>query len=253
MNEPHIKMVKHIVFLLASLVLIRCSRETEDKLTIAVSANMQFAMEEVVLSFKKKTHIPCDIVVSSSGKLATQIVQGAPFDVFVSADMEYPQHIFEAGKSIDKPKVYAFGKLILWSISEKEKISLSYLKDKKCQHIALANPETAPYGKAAIEVLKKLNLYDTCKSKFVFGESISQTNQFIQSKSAQVGFTAMSVVKAKVLNDAGSWIEIPDSLYTPIRQGAIQLNSTKNAQLFYQFLFADQAKAIFLKYGYKLP
>jgi molybdate transport system substrate-binding protein len=244
--------MKLLFILVVHILFISCSSKQDRKLSLAVSANMQFAIEEIVAAFEEETQIPCEIVSSSSGKLSTQILQGAPFDLFISADMEYPLHIYQGGKAKNKPEVYALGKLILWSSSEKEKIHFDFLKQTECTHIALANPETAPYGQAALQVLKKLHLYEPNKSKFVFGESIAQTNQFIQSKSAQVGFTSLSVVKSPQMIAEKNWIEIPDSLYEPILQGIVQLKSQNETEAtrFYKFMFSERVKMILAKYGY---
>lgn len=247
-----------IIFLgMFIFVLHGCTSSKEEKLTIATAANMQFAMEDLAQVFTQETGINCEVISGSSGKLTAQTKEGAPFDIFVSADMKYPDELFQSGFTHGEPKIYAFGKLILLTMHENIKPSLDVLKDDRIKHIAVANPKTAPYGVATLEVLKKYELQDSLKEKFVFGESVSQTNQFILSKVAEIGFTAKSVVKSKNMRGKGNWIEIDENLYTPIAQGIVILNNRDNkrneAQKFQVFLFSEKGKEILNKFGYSVP
>ena len=157
--------------------------------------------------FNKKVESKYNSSQPHPDKLTAQIKQGAPFDIFVSADMKYPQDLFESSFSKEPPWVYALGKLVLWSKGRKLESVRSALQDSGVQHIAIANPMTAPYGKAAKEVLVKYHLWDEIQPKLVFGESISQTNQFIQSGAADFGFTAKSIVMAPQMQTlAVGWI-----------------------------------------------
>ena len=193
------------IWLLPIVVLmISCGRnEKEGPLTIATAANMQFAMEDMIRAFEVAADISCELVVSSSGKLTAQIHEGAPFDILISADMKYPEDLYRAGLTETPPQVYAYGKLVLWSLQDSLELSLQALKSPNVRHVALANPETAPYGKAALEVLQYHGIYEEVREKLVFGESIAQTNQFIISKAAEAGFTAMSVVLAMWISASG--------------------------------------------------
>ncbi|MCB0686450.1 MAG: molybdate ABC transporter substrate-binding protein [Saprospiraceae bacterium] len=221
---------------------------------IAVAANMQFAMDELILAFTKDSGTECEVTISSSGKLTAQIQQGAPFDIFVSANMKYPNTIAESGLAVGAPKVYAHGKLVLWTMREDLDPVPESLLNASVRHIALANPETAPYGEAALQILRNLNLWDILQKKLVFGESIAQTNQFVMTKAADIGFTAMSVVLSPELVGKGYWKTIPSDLYHPIEQGVVIINrdggNTGAAQKFYDFLSSDRAKAILLRFGY---
>lgn len=225
-------------------------------ITIAVAANMQFAMQELTHNFTKETGIQCNLVISSSGKLTAQIKQGAPYDLFVSADMKYPDVLHKEGFALQKPKIYAYGKLVLWSLDKSIKPGLSVLKSSIVKHIACANPKTAPYGVATIQVLKHNKIYNSIKSKLVYGESISQTNQFIISKSAQIGFTAKSVVLSPEMKGKGQWIELNPSSYAPIAQGVVILKQDHveeaAAKRFYNFLFSAEAKKILKSFGYSV-
>lgn len=227
-------------------------------LRIAVAANAQFVTQALKNAFEKRNPVKIELIVSSSGKLTAQIEHGAPYDVFLSADMKYPETIYRSGNSLDKPQVYGYGKLVLWTVKG---ISfgngLEVLKDRSVKTIAVANPSTAPYGVAAISALKEAGIYDVIKNKIVYGESIAQVNQYLLSGVADVVFTAKSVVESPALKNKGKWIEISDSLYQPIQQGAVILkyaerNDLKDAQAFYNFLFTSEGKAVFRSFGYEV-
>lgn len=244
-------------YLLSVLVilLVSCGKKDRDPvLTIAVAANMQFAMEELALAFTESSGVPCDLIIGSSGKLTAQIVEGAPFDVFVSADMKYPGTLAEKSLVEGQPQVYAYGSLVLWSISDSLDLSLSALKAPAVKHIALANPKTAPYGRAAVEVLRHYGIYDAVADKLVFGESIAQTNQFIISGAAEAGFTALSVVSSKEMTGRGRWISPDPASYDPISQGVVVLRGNSgvhpDAKAFRDFLFSAPGREILSKFGY---
>ncbi|MFC6859452.1 molybdate ABC transporter substrate-binding protein [Zunongwangia atlantica] len=234
-----------------------CKSEKEsDVLKIATAANMQFAMNDLIETFQQETGIQCEIVITSSGKLTAQIKAGAPFDVFVSADLKYPNTLFKEGFGEEKPKIYANGTLVLWTTSENIEPSLDILFKEKIKHIAVANPKTAPYGRATEEFLEKTGKFNELESKLVFGESISAVNRYIHSGSAAIGFTAKSVVLSPKMKNVGNWIEIDPSQYSSIQQAALLLKSEqpetiKNARKFYEFLFSAKAKEILEEYGYR--
>ena len=245
-----------IILFLLCLVLTSCVDENNAIVNVVVASNTHFAMKELVQAFQQETGIKVQLITASSGKLTAQIKQGAPFDIFVSADMKYPQELFESSFSKEPPRIYALGKLVLWS---KEKILdsvQSALRDSDVQHIAIANPMTAPYGKAAKEVLVKYSLWEEIQPKLVFGESISQTNQFIQSGAADFGFTAKAIVMAPQMQNIGSWLDIPDGDYSEIKQGAIMIKrkgqNSRGVKSFYNFLFSEKAKSILVNYGYEI-
>ncbi|WP_236974312.1 molybdate ABC transporter substrate-binding protein [Membranihabitans maritimus] len=244
------------MFSLFILIFSSCRETGSAPLTIATAANMQFAMKALTEDFTNKTGIECDLIIGSSGKLTAQIKEGAPFDLFVSANMKYPQAIYEAGLANNFPEIYARGRLVLWTMSDKISPKIPSLSSRDIKHIALANPMTAPYGQAASEALQYYDLLDEISTKLVYGESISQTNQFITSGSAELGFTAMSVVLSPQMKNKGKWIEIPSKTYSPINQGVILIkrNSTngENAKKFYNFIFSDSAKEILKGFGYNV-
>ena len=228
-------------------------------ITVAGAANVQFILDDLKAEFTKETGIDVKTVIGSSGKLTTQAENGAPFDVFLSADVKYPAKLYKDGFSSKAPKVYAYGVLVLWTMKDMDlSKGVEALSDTGIRKIAIANPELAPYGRQAVNSLKFYKLYDQLQRKLVLGESISQANQFITTGAADIGFTAKSVVVASNMKDKGKWVEVDPLSYEPIAQGAIVLrygdqNNAKEAHEFYDFLFSAPARGIFKKYGYNLP
>jgi len=237
------------------LITYSCNPDVkQSKLTIATAANMQFAMEELTLAFTKQSGIKTELILGSSGMLTAQLMAGAPYDIFVSADLHYPEYLYEQGYGHQKPDVYGYGQLVLWTCKAGISPLLSWLKEESVSHIAIANPELAPYGRAAKEVLLQEDLYDSVSKKLVYGESITQTNQFIRTGAAEMGFTSLSVVLSPKMKDTGKWTLLPNEKYSPIAQGILVLNieeeSLKNALKFHTFLKSDNGKRILKKYGY---
>jgi molybdate transport system substrate-binding protein len=244
-----------IFFLLVFIPVVKVHAQA--KLTVAVAANMQYASEELKAAFEKANNSKVDIIIGSSGKLTQQIISGAPFDVFISADTSFPQKLMEAGLAAEAPKIYAQGLLVLWSVKSgiRPAANLQLLLSDSMHSIALANPQTAPYGAAAEALLKKYNLFDKVKSKLVYGESITQTSQFIATQSADIGFTAKAIVLSDEMKGKGAWVDLNRNDYPPINQSAVLLAygmkmHQADAKKFYAFLFSDTAKSIFKKFGY---
>ncbi len=236
-------------------LLLSCNdARDKQKLTIATSANMQFAISELVEVFTENTGIATEIIIGSSGNLTAQIRSGAPYDVLVSADIQYPNYLYERGLGYYKPDIYAYGQLVLWSCKAGINPDLDSLNSKRIAHIAIPNSELAPYGRAAKEVLISQQLYPEITPKLVFGESIAQTNQFIRTGSAEIGFTALSVVMSPQLEGVGSWTLLPRDQYTPIAQGILILSNgtevPENALKFHTFLKSENGQRILNKYGY---
>lgn len=239
------------------LLISACGNKSQkEPLRLATAANMQFAMKILAADFESKTGIACDLVISSSGKLTAQIKEGAPYDVFISADTSYPKAIYDAGFAVNPPKIYAYGKLVLWSFNGSETPRLQDLGNDSIQHIALANPKTAPYGSAAVSVLENSGIYEKVKDKLVFGENIAQTNQFIISGAAEMGFTALAVVKSESQNAQGNYLLVDERLYDPIAQAAVVLKrkdgNREDAETFYNYLFSSEAHKILKDFGYSV-
>ncbi len=232
----------------------RCAGDKlETPLVIACAANAQFAMKAVVKSFKEEYGIICQITTASSGKLTAQIIQGAPYDVFVSADMKYPATLHAQNKTLIQPQIYAHGKLVLWSLIDSLTPNMDKLVSAEINHIGLANPLTAPYGLAAKQLLDALNL--DIEDRLVFGESISQVNQFVVSQAVELGFTAKSVVVSDEMQGRGRWIEVDSDLYDPILQGVVAIKNRRGhheeAQKFISYLLSDVGQKILDRHGYE--
>ncbi len=243
-------MLKTLLFLLLGV----CANAA---ITVAASANVQYALNDIIKEFEKTYNKKVKKVVSSSGKLSLQITKGAPYDIFLSADMKYPFFLYKKGYAATKPKLYAKGTLVLWTMKGIDLKDWEKSLIKEAKKIALANPKNAPYGKAAIEVLKRKGVFDKVKKKLIFGDSVSQTNQYIASKIADAGFSAKAVVLSPKMRGKGEWIEMDKTLYEPIKQGVIVTKhgykKQKNEVLqFYRFLFSEKAKSILKRYGYEV-
>jgi molybdate transport system substrate-binding protein len=244
---------------LMTITLSTCQyEEAPEKLTIAVAANVQFAIAELEKAFEAMHNIPVEVVLSSSGKLTAQIQQGAPYDLFLSANMKYPRYLQAQGLAASPPEVYATGSLVAWTTKNISLDSaLQILTRPSIRKIAIANPKNAPYGEAAQQLLQKRQLWDVVSPKLVFGESITQTNQYILSGASDMGFTAKSVVLSPAGKGQSNWIELPISDYAPIDQGVVltrhgQQAHPVEARQFIAFLKTPAAKAIFEKYGYRI-
>ncbi len=227
------------------------------KITVAVAANMRYTMEALKSEFNKTDKTQIAVVLGASGNLTHQIMQGAPFDIFISADTSYPQKLFDNNFAGEPPKVYAQGVLVLWSTKPNVQptANLKLLLNDNIKAIAIANPKTAPYGNAAEAILRKYHLYNKVSSKIVTGESITQTSQFISTKAADIGFTAKSVVISDEMKGKGRWAELNQQDYPPIKQAAVllkysQKNNAPEAKKFYEFLYSVKAKEIYKKFGY---
>lgn len=231
-----------------------------EKLVVATAANVQFAMHELEAAFERETGIPLQVVISSSGKLTAQIQQGAPYHLLLSANMKYPQRLYEAGYAVAEPAVYAFGALVLWTMKADVTLHMDprFLTHPDIGKIAIANPKNAPYGEQAVRCFEYYGVYEQVAPKLIYGESIAQTNQYVISKACDVGLTAKSVVLSPEVKDRGAWISVDSAAYTPIRQGVVitrygQQRQADASQRFFDFLFSETAQAIFRKYGYEVP
>ncbi|MCR8559212.1 molybdate ABC transporter substrate-binding protein [Mucilaginibacter sp. BJC16-A38] len=225
-------------------------------LKVAVAANLQAVIKVLQSDFKSKTGITIEPIIGSSGNLSTQVKNGAPYDVFLSADMTFPEMLFKDGFSAKKPVVYAQGSLIICSsqnigFDNWERVLLT----ERIKKIAIANPAIAPYGKAADEALKAKGILDDIKNKVVTGESITQINTYITTGVVEVGFTTQALVKDPAAKTILYWKVINPKLYAPIEQGMVLLKKGANnpdAEKFYQYILSPAAKAIFEKFGYKI-
>ena len=210
------------------------------EIRVAAASDLQAALPLVIERFQKETAIRVQPTFGSSGNFFSQIQNGAPFDVFLSADIDYPRRLHEAGLG-DAVVPYGTGRLVLWTRSDSGvdiKRGLPVLTDSRVKRIAIANPQYAPYGRAAVAALRTQGLYDKLRDRFVLGENIAQTAQFAQSGNADVAIIALSLAVGPSLRASGVYTEIPARLHPPIEQGAIVLKSGRaaSARRFVAFL-----------------
>jgi len=242
------------------LVLLFGPTSFAGEIRVAVAANVGYAMADLVKKFNQKNHnIKVVTILGSSGKLYAQIKHGAPYDLFISADMKFPQALYDDTLAIAPPKVHAMGALICFSKKPQDFTKgIFVLKDKNIDKIAIANPKTAPYGKASVEFLKNVKLFEILKPKFVYAESISQTFTYA-IRVADMGLVAKSLLfspKMRYLKEGVNYLDVDAKFYTPIKQGMVMLSEAKHkadAKLFYDFMLSKEARDILKRYGYILP
>lgn len=224
----------------------------------AVAANFTAAIAKLQPMFEMETGHKLLPSFGATGQLYAQIGNGAPFEVFLSADAQAPQKLLREGKAVAGTDfIYARGELALWS-ARKGYVDDNgdVLRRNAFAHIAIANPDTAPYGAAAVQTLKKLGLYDALKAKFVQGDNIAQTQLFVASKNAELGFVALAQVIATAQAERGSWWQVPADLHDPIDQQAVLLKTAENndaARAFLKFLQTPRATAVIHGLGYTTP
>lgn len=250
--------MKRFKLLFVTCLLLVAATAHAEKITIAAAADLKFAMDEIVSGFKQsQPGNDIEVVYGSSGKFNTQIQQGAPYDLFFSADIAYPRELARNGLAASVVKPYAVGRIVLWSNSmDAAKMALASLTDPKITRIAIANPKHAPYGKRAEEALRAAGLWDKVQSKLVFGENISHTAQFVQSGSAQVGIIALSLAVNPELAKKGGYYLIPGKLHNPLEQGFVITKRAAGkalAKKFADYMAGKPARAIMTKYGFVLP
>jgi molybdate transport system substrate-binding protein len=228
---------------------------------IAAAADLQYALPDLAAQYEKQTGAKVAITYGSSGNFFAQIQNGAPFDLFLSADVDYPQKLIEAGLAVpDSLQPYAVGHLVLWypkdSPLNPHDGDLKTLLDPRVQKIAIANPEHAPYGRVAVAALRAAGLYDQLKSKLVLGENVSQAAQFVQSGSAQAGLIALSFAFSPAMA-GGKWVGVPlPNLGSWLLQAAVVLKSSPNKRVatsFLAFLKTTEAQNILKHYGFAPP
>jgi molybdate transport system substrate-binding protein len=231
-----------------------------EAVSVAAAANLVFALDELNAAFKKlEPDTAVTLATGASGNLVAQIKNGAPFDVFLSADLHYPNALIAAGQADAKTVTkFAIGRLVLWTT--KANLPLDSLpavvRDPSVKKLAIANIDTAPYGRAAKQSLEKLGVWTDAQPKIVTGENITQTAQFVETGNADAGLVAMSLVLSPKLKNRGRWIEIPAELYSPLEQAAVLTKRGETnvaAQRFLTFLRSDVAQEIFQRFGYGIP
>jgi molybdate transport system substrate-binding protein len=252
-------MMKISNILLGALLFFYFSMAQAEPLTVAVAANVKFVFDDLKAEFKKSSGIDANGVFASSGKINAQIKSGAPYDVFMSADMEFPEALHREGFAVSAPKVYARGVLVLWTLQPLDLTQgLRVLTDTSVKKVAMANPKLAPYGAEAMRALEHFKLRESVEPKLIYGESIAQVNQYVDTQAVEIGFTAKSVVLAPQMQGRGKWIEVPRDSYQPIAQGIVLLKhgadkNLESAKRFMEFMASAKARSILEKFGYLLP
>jgi molybdate transport system substrate-binding protein len=241
-------------------VLFAGSHAPAPAVKVAAAADLKFAMAELASQFEKQSGAKLDITYGSSGNFLTQIENGAPFDLFFSADSEYPKKLEAAG--LAEPgtlREYAVGHIVIWTPNDSginaAKDGWKCLLDQRVRKIAIANTEHAPYGRAAVAAMKKAGVYEQVKDKLVYGENISQAAEFVQSGNAQAGIVALSLAVSPAMKNGNRW-EIPANTHPPIKQAVVLLEASNNkdaARGFLEFVSGPQGRQILERFGFTVP
>ena len=242
-----------LAFLFVTLTLSAAAEE----ITVAAAADLQFALKDISARFEQQTGNKVGLTFGSSGNFFAQIQNGAPFDVFFSADLDYPKKLEAAGQA--EPNTfyqYATGKIVLWVRNDSKldlNKGLAVLLDPSVNKISIANPAHAPYGRAAMAALDHEKLTEKLEDKFVLGENVSQATQFVESGSAEAGIIALSLAVAPAMKEKGRYVEVPAEFYPPLQQGCVVLASSKKkavAGAFVEFLKKPETVELLKGYGF---
>jgi molybdate transport system substrate-binding protein len=248
------------LLLLVWLALAFCRLSSAQELTVAAASDLQFAMQDISDQFQKATSSKVKLIFGSSGSFFQQLQNGAPFDMFFSANLDYAKQLEAAGLTVPGSYYqYAKGKIVIW-VPKDSALDLSSglrsLLSPNIKKIAIANPRHAPYGQAAVAAMRNENIYDKAKDKLVLGENISQTASFVVSGAADVGIVALSLALSPNMKDKGRYEEVPTSEYPPIEQACVILGSSKNremAQRFLSFIKSPEIGETLRRYGFEVP
>ncbi len=247
--------------ILLLLLITTVSATDAQDITVAAASDLNYALKDLALRFEKKTGDKVSLSFGSSGNLYSQIQGGAPYDVFFSADMEYPQKLASAGLvESSSLRTYAIGRLVLWvpssSSFDPQKLKMDLLAQPSIHRIAIANPQHAPYGRAAMAALEHFGLKDKVVSKLVFGENISQAAQFVQSGNAEAGLIALSLAESPAMKDSGRYWELPTDSYPELQQGVAVLSASRRkpaAKAFLDYVLSPKGAAVLVQYGFRVP
>jgi molybdate transport system substrate-binding protein len=247
------KIVLGLVLAISSLAIPTRAQE----IAVAAAADLKFAMGDVASQYEKQTGSKVNVTYGSSGNFFFQLQNGAPFDLFFSADIDYARRLDKAG--LAEPGTlypYAIGRIVIWAPADSKvdvtKLGWKALLSESVQKIAIASPEHAPYGRAAVAAMQKAGIYHQVKAKLVYGDNISQAAQFVQSGNAQVGIVALSLAVSSAMQDGKHW-DIPADMHPPIEQAAIVLKNARNkeaARSFLDFVKTEAARRTLAKYGF---
>lgn len=250
----------HAIAVMAVCWLVAVGQATANELTIAAASDLNFAFKELVGAFERQTGTHVRLTLGSSGNFFAQIQNGAPYDLYFSADIAYPRKLDEAGLAVSGSLYkYAVGRIVLWvpnGSTVDVQQGLTALLDPSVRKIAIANPKHAPYGRAAVAAMEHFKVYDRVKEKMVLGENISQAAQFVESGACETGIIALALALAPSMKAAGAYWDIPIDAHPPLEQGAVILKSSKNhdmARLFLEFVKGPQGQEVMKRYGFMLP
>jgi molybdate transport system substrate-binding protein len=227
-----------------------------EQINVAAASDLNFAIKEIIQQFERETGHQVRLTLGSSGNFYAQIVNGAPFDVFLSADVSYPRQLEKAGRAVPGSTfIYGVGGIALWvpknSGIKLEVLGMKALLEPSAKKIAIANPEHAPYGRAAVAAMQTAKVYDQVKNKLVLGENISQAAQFVQAGAADIGIVALSIAMSEPMQRAGVYWRIPPESYPPIEQAVVLLKRAgPGAKAFHDWLRRPDARRILEKYGF---
>lgn len=263
-TELSCSVARFLPVLAAALLVPRAARsapaqEPVRALSVAIAANLKPAFDEIVPLFRARNPgVEVKVTVGASGALHAQLQNGAPFDLFLSADVEFPGKLAAAGLTTGPATIYALGKLVVWvpngSNVDVERAGLAALRDPSVRKIAVANPQVAPYGRAAVEALRAAKLLDALEPRFVLGQSVAQVAQFAQSGNAQAAFLPLSLAVVPPLSKEGRHVAVPGA--PPVPQALVVLRSAKDPALAKEladFVRGPESRAILAKLGYGLP
>jgi molybdate transport system substrate-binding protein len=249
-----------IIIALCILLITGVNVAVAEEITIAAAADLSFAFREIATEYENTTGNHVRLTLGSSGNFFAQIQNGAPFDLYFSADIAYPRKLEEADLTVPGSLYkYAVGRIVLWTGHE-SRIDVTKgfeaLREPTVKKIAIANPKHAPYGRAAVAAMEYFKVYDQVKDKLILGENISQAAQFIESGACDIGIIALSLALAPTMKTRGTYWEIPEVAYPPLEQGAVILKSSKQqeaAKQFLAFIKGEQAQGVMKRYGFTLP
>src|SRR5512134_1435429 len=249
-----------IVLALCLFVMTGANLAVAEEITIAAASDLNFAFREIVAEYEKTTGNHVRLSLGSSGNFYAQIQNGAPFDLYFSADIGYPKKLEEAGLTVPGSLYrYAVGRIVLWTSHESRRDvskGLEALRDQSIKKIAIANPKHAPYGRAAVAAMEHFKIYDQVKDRLVLGENISQAAQFIESGACEIGIVALSLALAPAMHAKGTYWEVPAEAHPPLEQGAVILKTSKQqeaARRFLEFMQSDKGQEIMTRYGFTIP
>jgi molybdate transport system substrate-binding protein len=248
------------IIALCMLLITGVNVAVSEEITIAAASDLNFAFRDIVVEYEKTTGNHVRLSLGSSGNFFAQIQNGAPFDLYFSADIAYPRKLEEAALTVPGSLYqYAVGRIVLWTGHE-SRIDVTQgfevLREPTVRKVAIANPKHAPYGRAAVAAMEYFKVYDQVKDKLILGENISQAAQFIESGACDIGIIALSLAVAPAMKSKGVYWEVPAEAHPPLDQGAVILKSSKqqeSAKQFLAFIKGERGQEIMKRYGFTVP